>query len=139
MNDTFSQHPGTILEEDRLGLFTRSPFLPVHFYWTTTQCGEVGPSGESTSFHRRLLTKDLTPLSGHDGFLESLSDAHSCRAVEAKQSRDVYGGIAQCEYPPFPPLDSPPYAVLLQKSKEMVHLSLWLLFTDTERIMPILN
>jgi len=25
------------------------------------------------------------------------------------------------------------------KSKEMVHLSLWLLFKDTERIMPILN
>ena len=36
MNETFSQHSGTILREDRLGLFTRSPFLPVHFHWTTT-------------------------------------------------------------------------------------------------------
>ncbi len=38
MNDKFSQHPGTILREDRLGLFTLTPFLPVHFHWTTTTC-----------------------------------------------------------------------------------------------------
>jgi len=36
MNEKFSQHPGQILREDRLGLFTPSPFLPVHFHWTTT-------------------------------------------------------------------------------------------------------
>ena len=36
MNAKFFQHPGTILREDPLGLFTRSPFLPVHFHWTTT-------------------------------------------------------------------------------------------------------
>ncbi len=36
MNAKFSNHPGTILREDRLGLFTQSSFLPVHFHWTTT-------------------------------------------------------------------------------------------------------
>jgi hypothetical protein len=36
MNAKFSQHPGTSLREDRLGLLTQSSFLPVHFYWTTT-------------------------------------------------------------------------------------------------------
>ena len=36
MNDKFSQYPGPILREGRLGLFTPSPFLPVHFHWTTT-------------------------------------------------------------------------------------------------------
>ncbi len=36
MNDKFSQHPSTILREDRLGFFTLTPFLPVHFHWTTT-------------------------------------------------------------------------------------------------------
>jgi hypothetical protein len=37
MNAKFSQHPGTILREDRLGLFTQSSFLSVHFHWTTTK------------------------------------------------------------------------------------------------------
>jgi len=41
MNDKFSQHPSTILREDRLGFFTLTPFLPVHFHWTTT--GETPP------------------------------------------------------------------------------------------------
>ncbi len=36
MDDKFFQHPGQILSEGRLGLFTQSPFLPVHFHWTTT-------------------------------------------------------------------------------------------------------
>ena len=44
MNETFSQHSGTILREDRLGVFTRSPFLPVHFHWTTTARQWIGAS-----------------------------------------------------------------------------------------------
>ena len=38
MDETFFQYPGQILREDRLGVFTQSPFLPVHFHWTTTFC-----------------------------------------------------------------------------------------------------
>jgi hypothetical protein len=37
MDDKLFQHPGQILREGRLGLFTQSPFLPVHFHWTTTR------------------------------------------------------------------------------------------------------
>ena len=44
MDETFFQYPGQILREDRLGVFTQSPFLPVHFHWTTTEryrkCGK---------------------------------------------------------------------------------------------------
>ena len=40
MDDTFSQYPGQILRESRLGVFTQSPFLPVHFHWTTTAGGK---------------------------------------------------------------------------------------------------
>ena len=36
MNEKFPQYPGQLLREDRLGLFTPSPFLPVHLHWTTT-------------------------------------------------------------------------------------------------------
>ena len=36
MDNKLFQHPGQILREDRLGLFTRSPFPSVHFHWTTT-------------------------------------------------------------------------------------------------------
>ena len=42
MNAKFSNHPGTILREDRLGLFTQSSFLPVHFHWTTTTSLSAG-------------------------------------------------------------------------------------------------
>ena len=42
MDDKFFQHPGQILREGRLGLFTRSPFLPVHFHWTTTPLDSSG-------------------------------------------------------------------------------------------------
>ena len=47
MNDKFSQHPGTILREDRLGLFTLTPFLPVHFHWTTTEGQTLDGARES--------------------------------------------------------------------------------------------
>ena len=37
MDDEFSHYPGQILREDCLGVFTQSPFLSVHFHWTTTK------------------------------------------------------------------------------------------------------
>jgi len=46
MNDKFSQHSSTILREDRLGFFTLTPFLPVHFHWTTTECQQQGRGNE---------------------------------------------------------------------------------------------
>ncbi len=36
MSENFFYHPDTILRTDCLDLFTRSPFLSVHFHWTTT-------------------------------------------------------------------------------------------------------
>jgi len=45
MNAKFSNHPGTILREDRLGLFTQSSFLPVHFHWTTTEIPSLSKRG----------------------------------------------------------------------------------------------
>ena len=42
MDDKFFQHPGIILRESRLGLFTQSPFLTVHFHWTTSPINNVG-------------------------------------------------------------------------------------------------
>ena len=53
MDDKLFQHPGQILREGRLGLFTQSPFLPVHFHWTTTKAslfsGKQAHQGKSLS------------------------------------------------------------------------------------------
>ena len=58
MNANFFKHPGTILREDGLGLFTPSSFLPVHFHWTTTPV-------MCHSLKKPLLSFDLLTPSWH--------------------------------------------------------------------------
>jgi predicted transposase YbfD/YdcC len=56
MDDKFFQYPDQILREDHLDLFTQSPFLPVHFHWTTTpQCRD--PSRGAPPHPKKVDTK----------------------------------------------------------------------------------
>ncbi len=76
MNAKFSQHPGTILREDRLGLFTRSPFLPVHFHWTTTPsslCRSEYPR-DISAFTGNFHQESVVPLT-KSGLAESTVEA----------------------------------------------------------------
>jgi hypothetical protein len=63
MDDKIFHHPGQILREDRLGLFTQFPFLSVHFHWTTTEGDGLGARQEVGHLGKRREGVEL-----HDGF-----------------------------------------------------------------------